>query len=115
MVPLGTKYFAEKAEQMNTQSITAFGIDLSSRYSKASEMAEMLSFACKIADAGLHPLIKEVHYDSKSMICSFTFLNDVAPYGEAEKRINEIASETIRQYEWFDIIHHGPGMEEWNL
>lgn len=99
-------YFFEKAPQMDIFSITAFGIELVTRYGRANEMAQMLNFSCKIADAGLHPLIKGVFYDSDPLQCSFTFLNDEFPTGEAEKRIHEIATETIANFEWIDNVNH---------
>lgn len=107
-----TSYFNEKAHQVDPGSLSAFGINLISRYSKAGELIEMLSFANKAALAGVADAVEEVFYDSKACICSFKFSRDIS-FGDAtERMLFAAAIETIEQFDWFDTVHHrGEGCE----
>ncbi|MEZ5617196.1 MAG: hypothetical protein R3E40_02790 [Rhodocyclaceae bacterium] len=101
-----SSFFDEKAHQVEPGQVVAFGINLISRYSKASELIEMLSFAQKAALADLAGVVKEVFYDSKASVCSFKFTRDVALGDHVEKQLFAIAMETINQFEWLDTVHH---------
>ena len=94
-------------EQLSVSKIHAFDIQLWSRYSKAWEMIEMLNFVNKIAYGKLEYLITEVFYDSKSNICTFTFVDEFQNGSENESKILQIAKTTISQFLWFDEIYHG--------
>jgi hypothetical protein len=101
-----TSYFDEKAHQVEPGRLSAFGIDLISRYSKADELIEMLSFAKNAALAGVADAVEEVFYDSKACICSFKFTRDIS-FGDAtERKLFAVAIETIGQFDWFDTVHH---------
>lgn len=101
-----TLYFDEKAHQVEPGDLVAFGMNLISRYSKASELIEMLSFAQKAALAGVADAVEEVFYDSKACICSFKFTREIHFGDDTEQKLFTAAIETIGQFDWFDTVHH---------
>ncbi len=101
-----TSYFDEKAHQVEPGSVSAFGINLISRYSKAGELIELLSFAQKAALAGVADAVEEAFYDSKACICSFKFTREVSFGDDTERKLFAAAIETIGQFDWFDTVHH---------
>lgn len=48
-----TEYFDEKSEQISPRNITAFGINIESRYGKSQELVELIEFAHLVAEAGV--------------------------------------------------------------
>jgi len=107
-----TSYFDEKAEQVDTGHLVAFGIKIISRYSKAGELIEMLSFAKKAALAGVADSVQEVFYDSNACFCTFEFNGDIVPGDPIEQKIFAAAKATISQFEWMGCIHHRDGEDE---
>ena len=63
-------WFSEKGVQMQPESLTVFGIPISSRYGKVWEMMEMLGFAQVAASAGVAGYIASIFYDSKACLCT---------------------------------------------
>lgn len=106
------KYFGEKSPQIDTDTITAFGIGLTSRYAKAKEMMEMLKFARLLAAEGVHTYVKEVFYDSKAGLCSFTFTSDIKDGTAIAQIIESAAINSISQFEMFGYINHGADLRE---
>lgn len=104
-----TDWFDEKASQVDVGSVTAFGIPLTSRYSKARELAEMLSFANLATSRDIAHHLKEVFYDSNSCCCSFKFKGRLNLGDTAERELLATAEETISQFEWFGTVYHGGG------
>lgn len=100
-------YFGEKSQQVSIYGMTAFGIDISSRYAKARELAELLAFAEHAARYGVHKLIEEAFYDSKACLCTFEFACEVDEFGVDATLIRQAAQETISQFELFGIVGHG--------
>lgn len=100
-------YFGEKSHQLSTGSLEAFGISLCSRYAKADEMIQMLSFAELVAQQGLHHLVSEAFYDSGSCCCTFTLKPDVDPLSAVGEQIKECALATIGQFDWEGSVLHG--------
>lgn len=107
------QYFDEKSHQISVGAMDAFGISISTRYSKAHEMAEMLTFAEKAAQAGLHHFISELFYDSQANLCCFELIEGVNPYDDIVYELRDIAAQTIGQYEICGYIGHGPGVPEY--
>lgn len=102
-----TSYFDEKSSQVEPGSLVAFGINIISRYSRADELIEMLSFAQRAALAGVADAVEEAFYDSNACICSFKFSHEIA-FGDAtEKKLFAAAIGTIGQFDWFGTVHHG--------
>lgn len=101
-----TSYFDEKASQVEPGDLVAFGINLISRYSKASELIEMLSFAKRAALDGVSGAVEEVFYDSKACICSFKFNGNISFGDPIERKLFAAAMESIGQFDWFDTVHH---------
>lgn len=99
------EYFGEKSTQVKPSVLKAFGIQITSRYGKAIEIIEMISFCEKIAENSITS-IKEVFYDSKASICNFVFeFSTFLP--EEKNKILQIAKETIGQFMWIDeCIYH---------
>lgn len=105
-------FFGEKSTQVEPYVIVAFGITLSSRYGKADELIEMIKFAKYVATQDTACFVNELRYDSQSQCCFFDVAPSVDPYGDIAARIRSIAKKTIRQFELFDCIEHGPGLLE---
>jgi hypothetical protein len=102
------KSFDEKGHQISVSTLDAFGIELTTRYNKCSEMIEMLCFAQGAAMCGGAPHIKSLFYDSKSNCCYIESHQKLD--ATADRELLEVAKQTITQFEWFDgLIYHGNG------
>lgn len=104
-------YFADKAPQMDTDGLTAFGISLTTRYSKATELAEMLGFAAAAATAGVHGHVTSVSYDSKASLCTFEFTG-VDEGGPVYEKLLAAALAHIRQFDWYGTVYHGADLAD---
>ena len=104
------KSFDEKAHQLSVGSLTAYGIDLSTRYSKCGEMIELLQFASLAAQAGAASLVKSVFYDSKANLCNFEWHG--ALDAEADAALRQCADQSISQYIWSDGMIGGKSYPE---
>ncbi|MGB3426132.1 MAG: hypothetical protein WBF84_12735 [Castellaniella sp.] len=100
-------YFNEKDSQISVDSLQAFGIDLSTRYARAGEMAEMLEFAELVAEQGHHPMVTSAFYDSKAYICTFGLVEDLDPLSDTGEAIKQCAIKAISQFEWDGTVYHG--------
>ena len=107
-----TSYFDEKASQVEPGSLVAFGINIISRYSRADELIEMLSFAKQAALAGVADAIEKAYYDSNACICSFKFSREIALGDATEKKLFAAAIGTSGQFDWFDTVHHSGDEDE---
>lgn len=96
----------DSKNQLSTGSITAFGIELCTRYNLAREMVEMINFATLVAEAGLEAHVGKVFYDSKSCCATFE-LRFLEPHDDTDKQLLSIAQKTIGQFEWNGIVDHG--------
>lgn len=106
-------YFDEKAEQVSTNILEAFGIKLHSRYGKAHELSQMLEFSASVAWEGHEKLVKELFYDSKACICSFEFTRKLNSGESVERELFKMATKTIDQFMWIDdLVYHGDNIEE---
>ena len=101
------KWFDEKSTQLDTDSLVAFGIPLSTRYGRASEMVEMINFAQALAEAGLERNIKRVFYDSKADLCDIEFHDSNLRYTDTDEAMLRAAKETIGQFTWHGMVQHG--------
>lgn len=88
--------FDEKAPQLSTRTLTAFGIELETRYGKCDEMIEMLEFTHLAAERGAAAFVKKLFYDSKAGLCTFEWHGEID--AEAEATLRECANRTITQY-----------------
>jgi hypothetical protein len=101
-------WFDEKTHQLNTDTVTAFGIRLYSRYAKAREMIEMIAFAQAATNANVDQFVSSLFYDSKAGLCNFTLSPSLEHAGEpAKQALLAAAIETITQFVWEGGIHHG--------
>lgn len=98
-------YFDEKSQEISADAMKSFGIDVSTRYGKAWQMAEMLMFTTALANRDLHSLVSSVFYDSKSDCCSFEFSQDLSP--EQKDGILACAEKHISQFDWDGYVLHG--------
>jgi len=105
-------WFDEKSAQVSVDTVTAFGITLQSRYSKANELAELLLFARDLAADDLHSFIKKAFYDSKACLCSFEFSNQIDEFSPKAVEIFKIAETNISSFEWFGRAYHNVGTDE---
>ncbi|MEO5333296.1 MAG: hypothetical protein H7839_14875 [Magnetococcus sp. YQC-5] len=101
-----TDWFGEKQTQVETGSVKAFGIDISSRYGDANELIVMLYFCREAAIAKVAHYVSLVFYDSKGCICSFELVDSVMIGDPVEIILHDCAERAfIRhggQYVWID-------------
>ncbi len=98
----------DRAQQLDTHAMTAFGIRLVSRYANAQEMIELIEFARAAADANVNMFVAEAFYDSGSSCCSFTLSPALAAAGDtATQALLSAALQTLSQFLWLGGIHHG--------
>ncbi len=100
-------YFGEKAHQVSADSETAFGINVMTRYGKAAELIEMINFAKLAAQQGLHPLVKEVFYDSQACLCTIELFDESLWLTAQGAALRECAANSIRQFQCDGVIGHG--------
>lgn len=99
-------FFAEKAAQVNPGGLESFGIAISSRYSKASELVQMLEFTEQAALNNVAHYVQSVFYDSKACICSFELEASVKEGDPVCQAIEDAARSTVSQFELFGIVGH---------
>jgi hypothetical protein len=99
------------AGEVSVDSMTAHGIDISTRHGKANELAEMLSFCVAIAKTGLQNRVMSLFYDSNSCCCTFELCPSIEQFDDVADEIEQVALKTIGQFEWFGIIRHGTPIE----
>lgn len=105
-------YFAEKAQQITEVGMLAFGVPIATRWGKAQEMAEMLTFMQYAAARGLHTLVKDVFYDSQACVCTIE-LHDPSGYlTESGLTLRDCAQRAISQFDWDGQIRHGASLLE---
>jgi hypothetical protein len=97
-----------KAQQLETNEITAFGIQLVTRHANAYEMRELLAFAAACAQANVNMFVSKAFYDSGSGCCSFTLSIVLEEAGFTPKQaIFNAAQQTLSQFLWYGGVHHG--------
>jgi hypothetical protein len=102
----------EKVRQLDTGSMTAFGIRITSRHANAQEMIELIGFARAAAHANVNMFVAEAFYDSGSCCCSFKLSPALESAGDgAKEALRSAALETLSQFDLFDCIHHGRPMQ----
>ena len=98
----------ERVRQLDTDTITAFGIRLVSRHANAAEMVELIEFACAATEANVNMFVAQAHYDSKQSCCSFELSAALDGAGQAaEQALLSAALRTLSQFLWKGGIHHG--------
>lgn len=106
-------WFDEKAQQLDTEAVTAFGIPLMTRYGKAHELEQMLGFVRGAAERGLERHVKRVFFDSKADLCTIDFVADHVFGSEVDRALRECADQSLAQFQWGDTIHHGAALRSW--
>lgn len=101
--------YSEKVHQVVPAQLSAFGIEICSRYGKCDEIIGMLRFCQMAAIEAVAHYVKEVNYDSKACVCSFVLDDAVAEGGEIEQALFAIAQKSFTHFYWFDeeIIDDG--------
>ena len=107
-------YFDDKSFQISPHKFVAFGIDITSRHGKASEVIEMISFARDAALSGVNDLIDEVFYDSVSCLCTITLVEDAENSGSSGEKLLAAAMKTLSQFQFDEDgkIFHGDSLCE---
>lgn len=100
-------WFGEKSSEIDPCTLTAFGIEISSRYGKMHELTEMMGFCGECARRKVENYVRKVFYDSKAAICTFEIDPAVREDDAVAAAIFAGASETISQFLWFDLVQHG--------
>lgn len=88
----------EKGEEVSPDAMTAFGIEVSTRYGKCYELEEMLAFCRRCADAGAATFVTQVFYDSKACIANITFQPEAVNNHTIVHAVEEIADAVFSQY-----------------
>lgn len=96
---IGGLLAGEKAQEVDPDRLTAFGISISSRYGKCWEIEEMLAFCRRVAEEGAATYIAEVFYDSKSCTANIRFEEEAAVNPSIVQGVEAIADETFSQYQ----------------
>jgi hypothetical protein len=107
-----TEYFGEKSHQVEPSVLTAFGIEISSRYGRAEEIRELLRFADLAAQSKVSHYVKRAFYDSKAPMCSLELDPGVQEGDAVASLIFEAASASIRLFDWFGLAQHGGELAE---
>ncbi|NJD24066.1 MAG: GIY-YIG nuclease family protein [Betaproteobacteria bacterium] len=94
------------------QSSSFHGISVTSRDDDDGEMQQMANFVEAAHKRSLTPFVRSLFYDSNSRCCYFELSDEVEQFGPIEKRLLEIALETIGQFEWFGQIRHGVNRDD---
>jgi hypothetical protein len=97
-------YFSEKAQQVDPNSLIAFGIKVSSRYGKADEICAMINFAREAAISKVNSYVKSIFYDSKAAICNFELSDSVKRGDPVEQLLYKAARSNIDNFLWFEEI-----------
>jgi hypothetical protein len=98
----------ERAQQLDTATITAFGIRLNSRLAQAQEMVELIEFASACANAGVNIFVSEAFYDSRHGCCHLKLSQALDAAGQAASRaVLAAAVATLSQFMWAGGIRHG--------
>jgi hypothetical protein len=100
-------YFGEKSPQVEPGLLIAFGVEISSRHSRADELIELLRFAERIADRKVSQYVKKAFYDSKGNLCSLELDPSVQEGDAVASEILDAATEFISQFDWFGMPTHG--------
>jgi hypothetical protein len=105
-------FFDEKSIQVEPSSLTAFGVDINSRYGKASELCEMLQFMQDIALNGAGHYIKSIFYDSKAALCFIEVHEDLVEQDDALTVIYDIAKKYICPFSIMNLEYYGEEPED---
>lgn len=105
---MNNPWAADRVRQLDTDTLTAFGIRLISRHAQACEMIELIEFARAATEANVNLFVTEAFYDSGSSCCSFKLSSALAGAGEtAQQAILSCAQHTLSQFLWQGGIHQG--------
>lgn len=87
--------------------IIVYGIELTSRYEKLYELKEMIAFAEIAYDTGVAKYIKEVFYDTKACVASFTFhCGEINCHDPIYDRVLFAASHSLSQFELDGCVYN---------
>lgn len=97
----------DKTPQVESGPIKAFGVEISSRYARASELRELLDFCEGLAQMNLAQFVIRAFYDSGADLCQIeTVPGFDHRYGEKMKAIRGVGLMTLSQFEWDGFIEH---------
>jgi hypothetical protein len=103
-----SRALSEKGHEVSMPGMTAFGIEISTRYGKAHELRELIHFTELVAKAGAAFAVKSAFYDSNSCCCEFELLPNLAREPELAASILDCAMASISQFLWIDgAVRHG--------
>lgn len=88
----------EKGEEISPDTMTVFGIRVSSRYGKCSEIEEMLAFSRRCAEIGAATFITEVFYDSKACIANVSYQPEALGNHTIVSAVEAVADRTFSQH-----------------
>ena len=104
-------YFEEKTHQIEPAKMTAFGINIESRYGNAGEIIEMINFSRIAAQNNIAHYVERVEYDSKAGYCNFELDDSVVDGDPIANSLRNAALKAISQFDWFGIHEHGDPFE----
>jgi hypothetical protein len=107
-----TAYFGEKSRQVEPGDMTAFGIEISSRYGQVQELLEMLRFAELAALKKVSHYVKRAFYDSKANTCWLELDPSVQDGDAVATAIFEAATAALGVFDWFGCVQHGDAVAE---
>jgi hypothetical protein len=98
----GEIYFGEKSHEVEVGTMKSFGITLSSRYHKASELSQMLNFTISLAKSDVHTLVESIFFDSKANFCSIELYKGMGEWEERRvdiQKVQQCANMTLEQFD----------------
>ena len=101
------------AEPVPYDESVGYGIQISSRYDRESEIQEMVNFVDAAQKTGLTPYVTSLFYDTKSCCCTIELADGVDQFSPIADGILDLARETIGQFDWFGVVEHGKPLSEY--
>lgn len=96
----------EKAHEIDVGTVHAWGLELTSRYAKAGEMAQMLNFAVLCHEFGVIQSVQSVFYDSKAGLCTVEVKPEVEEGSQTAEAIHVAAEGQLSQFQLFGRVYN---------
>src|SRR5262249_49922993 len=106
------EFFGEKSLQIEPAALEAFGVPIDSRYGQARELIELINSANLLTEKRVPHSVNRALYDSKACMCTLELEPSVQQGDAVADAILEAATETIRQFDWFDTVQHGKPLSD---
>jgi|15BtaG_2_1085339.scaffolds.fasta_scaffold00129_8 hypothetical protein len=104
--PRSIDYGREKEAQVIPSTLTAFGIELTSRYGSACDLIQMIKFAADCYRKKVNIYVKSVFENGQCGVTTFELDDRLVADSPVSNLILVAAKTHIGQFDWFDGIQH---------